>query len=534
MNKIYSVIWNTSKHCWSVASELVSNKGGANYRCTLTNNDAGRNDTLAERHEFPVSLLHHAVSSLFNSRTVLASAAIPLLLSLGGAPEAFAAPGDGIYVNDGIDGACSRLGDPNSGGTTNALCTSADKSTQTSYTLFYNPQGATGLGSTSLTLGNELFVNGGTTTGLLAPVTAAAHINTLDMRGTKIVQLANGTLSATSADAVNGSQLNATNLQIDNIVNNGAGIKYFHSNSSLGDSTATGTDSVAIGPLANASPPGGIAIGHGARAINSISPSVAIGSSANTSAVFATALGPGANASGGYSIALGVNTQATILDSVALGAHATTTTATATANGVINGSTYTYAGGNPFSVLSIGTLDQQRQIQNVAAGQVSATSTDAVNGSQLNATNTAVNALGTQNQNFTSALGGGAALNPATGAWTAPSFSTTTVNAAGTATGTTTTSNVGDALTSLSNSLANTAAVGVKYDDATTRTRVTFNPGGNATTLTNVAAGTLSATSTDAVNGSQLNATNTSVTDLGNSLNTSITNLGNSFNTQLG
>ncbi|HBO5670114.1 TPA: hypothetical protein L4611_006079, partial [Pseudomonas aeruginosa] len=69
------------------------------------------------------------------------------------------------------------------------------------------------------------------------------------------------------------------------------------------------------------------------------------------------------------------------------------------------------------------------------------------------------------------ALGGGAQVDPATGAVTAPSFSTTTVNAAGTATGTTTSNNVGDALTSLSNSLANTAAVGVKYDDATTRTR---------------------------------------------------------------
>ncbi|HEN8689036.1 TPA: YadA-like family protein, partial [Pseudomonas aeruginosa] len=87
------------------------------------------------------------------------------------------------------------------------------------------------------------------------------------------------------------------------------------------------------------------------------------------------------------------------------------------------------------------------------------------------------------------------------------------------ATGTITSNNVGDALTSLSNSLANTAAVGVKYDDATTRTRVTFNPGGSATTLTNVAAGTLSATSTDAVNGSQLFATNNTVIGLNSQLN---------------
>jgi trimeric autotransporter adhesin len=73
---------------------------------------------------------------------------------------------------------------------------------------------------------------------------------------TLLTNLANGKLAADSSDAVNGSQLYATNknaaaLQdFTNNVNNGGGIKYFHSNSTLGDSSATDTDSVAIGGAA--------------------------------------------------------------------------------------------------------------------------------------------------------------------------------------------------------------------------------------------------------------------------------------------
>ncbi|WP_256858636.1 YadA-like family protein [Pseudomonas synxantha] len=546
--------------------------------------------------------------------------------------------------------------------------------------MFYNPLGLVGLGSTSLTLGNELFVNGGSTATLLAPVTAGAHINTLDMRGTKVLQLANGTVSATSQDAVNGAelfntatstatalgggaqvtgttgqisapsystttvnaagnvttattsanvgdaltnlstslansanvgvnyddaatkarvtfnptgaattlanvaagtlsatsteavngtQLNATNTtvsaqgaQLSGMVNDGTGIKYFHSTSTKGDSSATGLDSVAIGPLATAAGGGSISLGNGATttatggraiALGNLSSaqsngSVAIGSESTASgidglalgwqaqalAAGAVALGGEAAASGNNSVALGNNASATVANSMALGSFATTTAATATTNGVINGTTYTYAGTAPVGVLSVGNATQQRQITNVAAGEVSATSTNAINGSQLNATNTAVNALGAQDQQFTTALGGGAQLDPTTGAWLAPSYSTTTIDTAGNASAPAISNNVGTALTGLSTSLANTAAVGVKYDDVSTKTSVTFNPGGTATTLSNVAAGTLSATSTEAVNGSQLNATNTSVTDLGTSLNTSITNLGNSFSTQLG
>ncbi|WP_271044100.1 YadA family autotransporter adhesin, partial [Pseudomonas sp. VB3] len=166
---------------------------------------------------------------------------------------------------------------------------------------------------------------------------------------------------------------------------------------------------------------------------------------------------------------------------------------------------------------------------NVAAGTLNATSTDAVNGSQLFATNTNVDSLGNQLNNLATTagnqlsklseglaktLGGGTQIDPITGAVTAPIFTTTTIDGKGAVTGTLDSNNVGDAFTHLSNSLANTAAVAVNYDDAGDKTRVTFNPNGTSTTLSNVAGGTLSATSTEAVNGSQLFATNTNVTGL--------------------
>ncbi|RON43871.1 YadA-like family protein [Pseudomonas frederiksbergensis] len=394
----------------------------------------------------------------------------------------------------------------------------------------------------------------------------------------KLTNVAAGTLNGTSTDAVNGSQLFATNQTVDNLVNNGAGVKYFHSNSILADSSAAGQDSIAVGPAASSTAANAVAIGNGA-----------IAGTAN---------------------------------SIALGNGATTATANATANGVINGATFNYAGATPTGVLSVGSVGSERQITNVAAGRVSATSTDTVNGSQLFSTNSAVDGLGTQvnnlvnngagvkyfhsnsiladssatgqdsvaigpaasstvangvalgsnslatgatlanaaygvggaatggevniangangrritglaagsnatdavnvsqlnqsGQNTATALGGGAALDATTGAWTAPSYSTNSISVNGTNTGPLVSTNVGAALTNLNTSLTNTAAVAVKYDDASTKTQVTFNPAGTAVKLTNVAAGTLNGTSTDSVNGSQLFATNQTVDNLVN------------------
>ncbi|TGW04947.1 calcium-binding protein, partial [Mesorhizobium sp. M2D.F.Ca.ET.145.01.1.1] len=62
---------------------------------------------------------------------------------------------------------------------------------------------------------------------------------------------------------------------------------------------------------------------------------------------------------------------------------------------MINGTTYAFQGTNPTSTVSIGAPGAERTITNVAAGRISSTSTDAINGSQLAATNQAVDAIGT-------------------------------------------------------------------------------------------------------------------------------------------
>jgi autotransporter adhesin len=87
---------------------------------------------------------------------------------------------------------------------------------------------------------------------------------------TNLVTISNvkaGDLSSASTDAVNGSQLNSTNQNVTTLqtfatnINNGGGIKFFHSNSSLADSSATGVDAVAIGGASVASADNSVAIG---------------------------------------------------------------------------------------------------------------------------------------------------------------------------------------------------------------------------------------------------------------------------------
>ncbi|MFM0047910.1 adhesin, partial [Paraburkholderia sediminicola] len=113
----------------------------------------------------------------------------------------------------------------------------------------------------------------------------------------QVTNVAAGQLSSSSTDAVNGSQLFATNQQVSanttaiTDINNGAGIKYFHADSTLADSQATGTDSIAIGPQAVASAADSFAAGTGAQA--SASNAMALGAQATASNAGDVALGAG-------------------------------------------------------------------------------------------------------------------------------------------------------------------------------------------------------------------------------------------------
>ena len=82
-------------------------------------------------------------------------------------------------------------------------------------------------------------------------------------------------------------------------------------------------------------------------------------------------------------VSIGTNAKVTTDNSIALGSDSVANSAVATASANINGRTYSFAGTNPVGTVSVGDSDKERTITNVAAGRISSTSTDAINGSQL-------------------------------------------------------------------------------------------------------------------------------------------------------
>ena len=153
--------------------------------------------------------------------------------------------------------------------------------------------------------------------------------------------------------------------------------------------SATVANAVAMGSKAEASSVGAVAIG-GYSATDKTKAqgnnALAIGASAVTNGNETIAIGKSANASNANAVAVGKNANASKANAVALGSDSTTdTNATRQANTTINSITYNFAGATSDTGMqvSVGAAGKERQIKNVAAGEVSATSTDAINGSQL-------------------------------------------------------------------------------------------------------------------------------------------------------
>ena len=114
----------------------------------------------------------------------------------------------------------------------------------------------------------------------------------------------------------------------------------------------------------------------------------AVGSSSTVSADGAMVLGNNASVTAKNGMALGSNTKAANENAVAIGAGSETAAAVATSSATINGTAHNFAGVNPASTVSVGKTGTERTITNVAAGRISKTSTDAINGSQLYAVTT--------------------------------------------------------------------------------------------------------------------------------------------------
>nr|WP_175822762.1 YadA-like family protein [Burkholderia sp. BCC0419] len=399
---------------------------------------------------------------------------------------------------------------------------------------------ASATGATSTALGRGTQATGANAVALGANSVADRN-NSVSVGSASLQrQITNLAAGTANTDAVNLGQMNtALSTKVDNT--------YFKVNSTAAGSVVTSANSIAIGPGASATPAGSvgsnsIAIGNGAAAGGT--DSIMIGTNARHSGSGATVVGGNASAmGGGAGTAFGANSSAAGYSSMALGAG----TLASGRNSVALG---TGSIADAEDTVSVGSTAVQRRIVNLAAGTGA---TDAVNVSQLTG--------------VTKALGGGAAVG-ADGGITNPTYNV----------GGTDYHNVGDALDALASSgignpnaviyddatkstvtlggtgaaapvalknvadakddhdalnlgqLKDTGLVGddgagnltslaVTYDGAT-KDSVTLGGAGATTPVAihNVADGVLAADSKDAVNGSQLFATNTRVGDLEDSL----------------
>ncbi len=175
-----------------------------------------------------------------------------------------------------------------------------------------------------------------------------------------------------------------------------------NSNAYGSQANASGTSSLAVGTGSVASGDSAVAIGNDSTVTGGSA--VAIGASATSTGKWSTALGDSANAKGEKSVALSKDSYAKDDNSVALGSGTITRSATQENTATVNGITYSgFAGNTPVAVVSVGSdktetytppdhstpgrtvtiTPHTRQIINVGAGEISATSTDAINGSQL-------------------------------------------------------------------------------------------------------------------------------------------------------
>ena len=258
--------------------------------------------------------------------------------------------------------------------------------------------------------------NAATSTGATGSVSLGYNANVLGENSVAVGQNATVTSGTVGAVAL-GSNANsrgtgsiAIGLNTENNYNYSV-VVGAHSRANYQNATVVGAraaaqnNGTAMGFLSNAVGDDSVAIGHQAQTTQAYS--IAIGKQANSSGLYSTAIGSSAQAAGQNSFAGGNNAKATGSDSVALGSGATTTIGSSVAlgNGAVGAAnnfdataknasfkndsgaatnvSYAASSSSTTGAVSVGSAGNERQIQNVAAGRISATSTDAVNGSQL-------------------------------------------------------------------------------------------------------------------------------------------------------
>ncbi|WP_425478527.1 YadA-like family protein [Stenotrophomonas panacihumi] len=322
-------------------------------------------------------------------------------------------------------------------------------------------------------------------------------------------------------------------------INNGAGIKYFRANSSLADAVASGTDSIAMGPNASALAAGSVALGKGAVADRANTLSVGSASAQrqvvnvakgtqDTDAVNVSqlkgvtdALGGGAQLKPDGSVtgptySVGGKSVTNVGDALTnLGDMINNVSADGLVKQDLTSRDITVGKDSNGKKIDLKGTEGERVVTGVADGAIATGSKDVVNGGQLYAAEKAT----------TDALGGGAKVNP-DGSVTGPTYKV----------GGKTVNNVGDAIdnvdgrvtsidgrvTNLGDQVAN-GQIGLVQQDATSRkitvakdrdgTMVDFAGTAGSRVLSGVSKGALTATSVEAVNGSQLYGTNKTMAD---------------------
>ncbi|HBK3321277.1 TPA: hypothetical protein J9735_003513 [Escherichia coli] len=432
MNKIFKVIWNPATGSYSVASETAKSRGKKSGRSKLL-----------------ISAL--VAGGLLSSFGALANNydGQPTDYGDGSAGDGWVAIGKGSKANTFINtsGASTALG-------YDAIAEGMYSSAIGSKTLASGGASmafgvsARALGDRSVALGASSTATGDRSTafGRYAKTngyTSLAVGDTALADGEKTIALGNTAqayeiMSIALGDHANASKEYSMALGASSAASAANAIAVGR------NSAAAGVDSLAFGRKSLASAANAIAMGAESKAAEN-----------------ATAVGTNAEANGLNSIALGSGSIADVDNTIALGAGSVATDA---------------------DTVSVGNTTAQRQIVNMAAGDISTTSTDAINGSQLYAISKSV----------ADNLGGGATVN-AQGVVTSPNYRLKS-GIFGT---------VGDALTGLDNNTLQWDSLKKAYSAA--------HGTDTTSTITNVKDGAISDTSKDAVNGSQLKTTNDNV-----------------------
>ncbi|MCN7436680.1 YadA-like family protein [Escherichia coli] len=289
---------------------------------------------------------------------------------------------------------------------------------------------------------------------------AAAGVDSLALGRLSVASAANAIAMGAESEAAE----NAT------AIGNNAHAKGVNSIAMGSGSIADKVNTIALGNGSQSLADNAIAIGQGNKANGT--DAIALGNASLSSGLNSIALGKTSVVTGDNSLALGSNTNANGINSVALGADSIA---------------------DQDNSVSVGSSSLQRKIVNVKNGAIKADSHDAINGSQLYAISDSI----------AKRLGGGSSVNPDDGTVNAPTYNLKNGNK----------NNVGSALTVLDENTLQWDQIKGKYSAVH----------GSSTTsvITDVANGTISAASKDAVNGSQLKTTNDNVS----TNTTNITNL---------